>query len=440
MLLPYVDSLPQVIEVSEHRFVEARLIHMWRTDMNVSWCAKSATNCARTYSAAYEEKLPQDWPYKASLKGDHIYDGFVIISLLEDHSTRNAILTVPHHGDQAKRFTEAIRARNARMRLYGQPEILHCCDICMRMYEQPGTNPKSVFVAVMDGVTLGHPCCAVHNCKNPLTTARDRFCAEHRLMNSVCAVKKCTGIILEGKRTCGDPIHQEIERIHCVRGQARFQLQERLKRARVAHPNDAVAENVDLTTLADDDDEQAFELDECNRVLPELSPSSQILVAPCGMILARETFYGAEAIATCVEFIKRTFRINGQMPDHIFFDNNCSLGKHVRNDPDFKNVGLTVDVFHFTCKHTTRDDFCQTNCNPALFPELLGKDGKGWYFNSSIAEQTNVWLGGFHAIVREMLHDRYNFFLDEMILLRNRMTQAKLAKGQHCPMSRPRML
>lgn len=149
-------------------------------------------------------------------------------------------------------------------------------------------------------------------------------------MNSICAVKNCTGSILEGKRTCGDPVHQEIERIHCVRGQARFQLQERLKRARVAHPNDAVAEDVDLATFADDDDEQAFELDEHDRVLPDLSPGAseaasplavstpspkkriaaqfgrkrthneQILVAPCGMILARETFYGAEAIATCV--------------------------------------------------------------------------------------------------------------------------------------------
>jgi len=190
--------------------------------------------------------------------------------------------------------------------------------------------PKSVFVAVMDGITLGHPCCTVHNCKIQLTTARDRFCAEHRTMNSVCAVKNCTCGILEGKRTCGDPVHQEIEHVHCVRGQARFQLQERLKRARVAHPNDAIAEDVDLATFADDDDEQAFELDEHNRVLPDLSPSpagaseppptstsppqkriaaqfgrkrthnEQILVTPCGMILARETFYGAEAISTCV--------------------------------------------------------------------------------------------------------------------------------------------
>lgn len=68
-----------------------------------------------------------------------------------------------------------------------------------------------------------------------------------------------------------------------------------------------------------------------------------------------------------------------------------------------------------------------------MFKELLGEDGKGWFFNSSIAEQTNVWLGGFHAIVREMLVDRFNFFLDQIILLRNQMTLDKLQKAGHCP-------
>jgi len=82
------------------------------------------------------------------------------------------------------------------------------------------------------------------------------------------------------------------------------------------------------------------------------------------------------------------------------------------------------------------DEFCQTNCNPANFPELLGKDGCGWYFNSSIAEQTNVWLGGYHAILREMHVDTYNFFLDEMIIYRNQLTKIKLHERGHCPFTK----
>lgn len=130
------------------------------------------------------------------------------------------------------------------------------------------------------------------------------------------------------------------------------------------------------------------------------------------------------------------FTISNQKPNHLFFDNNCSLARHVKADPFFKDIGLTVDVFHFNCKHSTEDLFCQRNCNPAIYPELLGENGKAWYFNSSIAEQTNVWLGGFHAILREMRVERYNFFLDQMILLRNRMTQLKLQKDGQCPMIR----
>jgi hypothetical protein len=129
--------------------------------------------------------------------------------------------------------------------------------------------------------------------------------------------------------------------------------------------------------------------------------------------------------------------MSGHMPTHIFFDNNCSMKKVVRDDPAFENVALPVDVFHFKCKHSKTDTFCQENCNPALFPELISADGKGWYFNSSVAEQTNAWFGGFQPICREMLPDKYDFFLDEMILQRNRIVKEKLSKDGHNPSTWP---
>lgn len=97
------------------------------------------------------------------------------------------------------------------------------------------------------------------------------------------------------------------------------------------------------------------------------------------------------------ELVKRTFPDDSLKPNHIFFDNNCHLSKVVRNDPYFKDIGLSVDVFHFTCKHLVTDTWCQQNCNPWMFEDLKKPDG-GWFFNSSIAEQTNVWLGGYHSI------------------------------------------
>jgi hypothetical protein len=88
-------------------------------------------------------------------------------------------------------------------------------------------------------------------------------------------------------------------------------------------------------------------------------------------------------------------------------------------------MGMCVDVWHFLNKHAVSHRFCQEHCNPADFPELMGPDGK-WFFNTSIAEQTNVWLGGYHSMCREMLPVKYNFFLDEMIRLRNEIVVAKL--------------
>jgi hypothetical protein len=98
----------------------------------------------------------------------------------------------------------------------------------------------------------------------------------------------------------------------------------------------------------------------------------------------------------------------------------------------FADIGLSVDVFHFNCKHSEKDTYCQENCKPAAFPELINDNG-GWYFNSSVAEQTNAWIGGYHNICREMLVDKFNFFLNEMIIRRNRRTLAKLEKEGQRP-------
>lgn len=132
------------------------------------------------------------------------------------------------------------------------------------------------------------------------------------------------------------------------------------------------------------------------------------------------------------DFIKSVYRHNpNALPDVIFFDNNCRLQEHLRKEKDtfFRRVILAVDVFHFKSKHKVSDVFCQKHCNPALWKELADEEGR-WVFNSSAAEQANVWLGGYLAMVREMLPHRYDFFLDEMISRRNEALVAKLkAKG-----------
>jgi pyruvate dehydrogenase complex dehydrogenase (E1) component len=126
--------------------------------------------------------------------------------------------------------------------------------------------------------------------------------------------------------------------------------------------------------------------------------------------------------------LQKVFHVEGSMPEIVIYDNNCQLYQYLENNEIllYKTVGFPVDVFHWECKHAKSGIACSYHCNPMQFPELTGEDGKAWFFNSSVAEQTNVWLGGYHSILREMGADKYDFFLDEMIMRKNRLTKAKL--------------
>lgn len=55
-------------------------------------------------------------------------------------------------------------------------------------------------------------------------------------------------------------------------------------------------------------------------------------------------------------------------------------------------------------------------------------DDESWTFNSSAAEQINVWFGRFQSIVREMTPERYEFYLDEVIAIRNRFVVQELER------------
>ena len=78
------------------------------------------------------------------------------------------------------------------MHLYNQPEICHYYKKCTCFLPHGNDlypeflHPKFIHwldcklsVVVIEGVTVGHPCCAVHNCKNPLSNNRHCYCATH---------------------------------------------------------------------------------------------------------------------------------------------------------------------------------------------------------------------------------------------------------------------
>lgn len=94
---------------------------------------------SREYEAALTDHdyfSPTEWKLSNRLTPNHVWDGFIIYSLLQDRERRGFLLQVPHTGAQANRFKEAMEERNRYIILNGQPDaVRHACDKCMRVYK-----------------------------------------------------------------------------------------------------------------------------------------------------------------------------------------------------------------------------------------------------------------------------------------------------------------
>ncbi|KAG6822800.1 hypothetical protein H0H92_012529, partial [Tricholoma furcatifolium] len=254
----------------------------------------SATNCARTYLDTWinaTEPPSTEWQFTSTnLDAEHVYDGFVLLSLLEDCLERKANLQVPHSGSQSNRFTAAVQARNARIRLYGQPEIRHLCAKCVRIYrDENGKIDKVTWAVVTDGVTVGRPCCGVHNCHKSLMSNRHRFCPDHESLSLVCAIVGCDRAVQSGSKACDTKEHQEIKQVHVERGQAAFQLKERLLRAQRAtgsnsdgsDEEDATFDVVDEHVNSSSGDQDKGKKKVRAQFGRKRSHNEQLIVAPC---------------------------------------------------------------------------------------------------------------------------------------------------------------
>ncbi|KAF9034412.1 hypothetical protein BDZ89DRAFT_1227227 [Hymenopellis radicata] len=411
----YYETIPNYIQVAEHHYIQRETINLFIGLMQISWT--SATNGARIYneylSRPEERPVHPNWPPERSfkLRTEHVWDAFLILSLLEDQLEHDSLsLSVPDTGDQSKRFTDAVRARNDRMRKTGQPEYAHFCDKCLHVSTDENGVVQKLHILVIDGITLGFFCCGVFGCDEPLPNQCALFCAAHADHIKICAVAGCEAAVQEGWRTCQNSEHRHLEEKYKQRDGAMFRLKVIMERSRVSHPDDAFGASAEETEATD-----------CPANKDE-----------------NETFYASESVSQTWDMIKRSFSPDF-MPDIIFYDNNCRLFKHLRKSEKnpfwqriLSRIGFPVDVFHWKTKHKKTDVECSFHCNPYEFEELLTEDGK-WAFNSSAAEQMNVWLGGFHAILREMGVHRFHFFLDEMIMRKNKSTVAKLKADGACP-------
>ncbi|KAF9538564.1 hypothetical protein CPC08DRAFT_824622 [Agrocybe pediades] len=437
----YSPEIPRVVQIEDHAFVETELCELFTSLMLFAWV--SSQNCANILNASVKRTstVSSNTSDDLSISSEQVFRAFVLNGLLRECYEQGTTLLLPDLGDHDDRLKAAMELRTRNIIAHGQKERMHACNKCEKPLPLEGSGHcglQPFRACVTDGISLGRPCCKVHNCKAPLPTNRAHFCVEHEEHKAMCVIAGCSSKNETGFQTCAEPAHRSIETHRKERGKAFFQLSARLKNQfnSTQLANSLATKDDDVPDMEDENysnpnthgsDTRKSESGNRPRktnFARRRTHNEQLVVACCGVILGRATMYGAEAISGVKDFLKSVFDDPRDLPNVIFYDNNCQLQSHLRSDPKdvdyFKNVILPVDVFHFKSKHSITDEFCQKHCNPAMWPELVDDEGK-WKFNSSIAEQVNAWLGGYLSIVRDMLAYRYDFFLDEMIKRRNEM-------------------
>jgi hypothetical protein len=165
---------------------------------------------------------------------------------------------------------------------------------------------EALRATVTDGVSIGHPCCGVHDCKMPLASQRSRFCPQHDYMKQVCSVTMCSQPCNAGYKTCSIPEHRQLEAAGNERRTAMFQLRKRLERLNSPHIEDALWSAASAQEAEQGDD--PIPVAECDDKPPEgnaklrirlnrrRTHNEQLCVSTCGVILGRATFFGSEAV------------------------------------------------------------------------------------------------------------------------------------------------
>ncbi|KAK0217792.1 hypothetical protein IW262DRAFT_1463032 [Armillaria fumosa] len=441
----YYDEMPEVLEVEETVFMEVRLIEAFRELM--ATLHASASGIAQWYNqgiATVATNVPNNLKYHAVMTGEMVYDAFFLHGLLLHHFNQHSRLSVPHGGQQRDRLMEVLEERNIRMVGTGQEQWAHRCKICMHLIRGPDGKLYSLDAGTMDGITMGHTCCSIEGiCKELLATPKDRFCPSHSDRNNKCFVAGCQEPPDKANHSlaCATPAHREreVELRRCTQKGMKELIARYLRRPRSeAEGSESTGPTVNPTE-ATTTPGRAAQMEALfgvllhapkalNTVVGRLNRkwthNEQLFVRPCGVIVSRCTFYNAESLTACNDFLKVTFptsKYPNCLPSYIFYDNNCQLLRHAwkQRDTYYNKTGMVIETWHAK-SHKETDEFCRQWCLPSCFSELMtvGHDGKPkWRFNASSAEQANAWFGGYHPIVREMPRCRYNFYLDEMITM-----------------------
>ncbi|KAI7961221.1 hypothetical protein MJO28_001710 [Puccinia striiformis f. sp. tritici] len=393
------------------------------------------------------------------MSGEVCKDGMDIDTVIFNYASRDKVLMVPSTGLDRVRYNEAKQQCSSWIAAEGTAHKNHSCGLCTCItYSEENNNHSVVRAVVTDGLTIGHWRCSASAaqlenlakesgqpapdgpCRRTLDTVRNQYCSFHQpFLEGMCQAQPCIQPALPNQRTCGLQSHRDAAQTFGTRVNSNFQLHSMLNR-----PGSNCTSGRRQADESDRAEESRRSGEEGASKKPSLSRArthnDQLAVAPCGVILARQTMFNSESPSavkvnlSCISMLLRyvpdkglnsqlflldTFPTN--MPQVILYESACKLLAHIYKSTSeerdrFTESIVAVDAFHFK-SHKEDDCFCRKWTDPNLYPQLK-KDGS-WIFNSSAAEMTNIWYGGFASICRNMTAVQYNFFLDEMVRLHN---------------------
>ncbi|KAJ3886424.1 hypothetical protein GG344DRAFT_57478 [Lentinula edodes] len=123
----YYEGIPDIIQVLKHHYIEKALAELLIPQMVMAWT--SATNGAQIYNQLFCSPT-------SSLAPEHVWDAFIVYSLIKDSISQGTILIVPDGGEQKHRFDQAMSERSQRIATFGQDLINHYCNRCLKVTEK----------------------------------------------------------------------------------------------------------------------------------------------------------------------------------------------------------------------------------------------------------------------------------------------------------------
>jgi hypothetical protein len=182
-------------------------------------------NCAWNYELSHAHLkrssiMDGAWLFSPQLTMENVWDGFVILLLLNDCQSQGVRLCVPLKIEQKYCVTLVLEEHNTHMVTEGLQELPYYCDLCMCTYDDnDDNNTHKIQAIVTDSLSISHLCCGIFHCTEPLANNRHHFYPIHHSLHLICAINDCSQPVAAdatGKptKTYQNSTHQEMEKLN----------------------------------------------------------------------------------------------------------------------------------------------------------------------------------------------------------------------------------